>query len=78
MDGVVMFYFEACLLTFKHFWKVQGTDPVAKKCTIDLARGFTFSSVKSDGFRGAIAKSTKLFDFLSSDFFFQQTAEVNN
>jgi hypothetical protein len=73
MYGVV-FYFEACLRAFKLVWKAQGTDPVAKKCTIDLARGFNFSSVNSDGFCGAITKSTKLFDFSSSALF---PAEVN-
>lgn len=70
-----MVYFEVCLLAFKHFWKAQGIDPVAKKCTLDLARGFSFSSVQYDGFCGAITKSTKLFDFSSSDII---PAEVTN
>jgi hypothetical protein len=43
--------------------QAKGVDPSREKYSLDLARGFTFHSLKAAGLCNTVTKHMKLFDF---------------
>ena len=60
---------EYIIMCLQFSWQAKGHDPAVQKYTLDLARGFSFPSLKSGGLISTVTKHMKLFDFSSLEIF---------